>query len=301
MPRIALLALCFASVAAHASFELVVVADAGTGSIHRFDGLTGTYFGSFGSGLLNNIRSMSINQNQNTAFVLEDNGSTLSTWNYNTGEYVSTRALGTVYSRVAAYTDGSYALVSSSKITRFNAAGTPIGSWTPPSGFVWIDSSGNSAYGDFNLLAYNAAAAESRIYNVLNSTDLSGFYWLTGAGTRTCVASGNSLLTGTVDGFTVSTARIGGAITYQIGLVNKVSGCAPGHGSMTYWTGLNPANANQGIVARMDGISAANRGSFGTGILKNPIGMGVVVAPEPTSTLALAAGIGLLVTRRRRR
>jgi hypothetical protein len=44
------LALALGSSGAFASFELVMVGDSATKSIHRFDGSTGAYLGSFGSG-----------------------------------------------------------------------------------------------------------------------------------------------------------------------------------------------------------------------------------------------------------
>jgi hypothetical protein len=52
----------------------------------------------------------------------------------------------------------------------------------------------------------------------------------------------------------------------------------------------------------VDGISGGgNRGTFGTSILKTPVSITTVVAPEPGTMLALSAGIGLLVRKRRQK
>ena len=63
MKKLALLTLLACGVGAHASFELMLVANGANGAIQRYDGETGTYFGSIGYG--NGLKSISLNRSKN--------------------------------------------------------------------------------------------------------------------------------------------------------------------------------------------------------------------------------------------
>lgn len=58
-------------------------------SIHRFDGVTGAYFGSFGQGMLNLPESFAIDRTTGRAFVYEASIGLTRVFNYNTGAHLA--------------------------------------------------------------------------------------------------------------------------------------------------------------------------------------------------------------------
>lgn len=87
MKRLLVLTFSAVAIGASASFELVMVLDRGDGSnptrIHRIDGATGTYLGSFGTGMTSSPSNLAADPTTGTAFV--SSGSIQTNFNYNTG------------------------------------------------------------------------------------------------------------------------------------------------------------------------------------------------------------------------
>ena len=80
---------------ANASFEIVLAVDFIGGKIDRFDGISGTSFGSFGAGSLGNSATtcMDIDRKTGLAYI-GANLTTVQVWNYNTGEFNSSFFVG---------------------------------------------------------------------------------------------------------------------------------------------------------------------------------------------------------------
>lgn len=305
----------------YASFELVMVADRGTKSVHRFDGTTGAYLGAFGGGYLQNPVSMTLDRAGNRVFVadaLSGDGSAptnVRVWefDYNTGEYknnFTARNAGGdfVYQNPQiSYFSGSVAVGFDTRFAdtfntstgvfagtaTFQTASNPhglaydsIGQLWAPEGGTYIQRYLSGGVTRFTLSSTFAASS------VVRQTAISGDR-LIGVGalswSRLSLSALNSSTTNPLTTYTESSG------------VSSTSGCGFGHGDIVYTTGSGTLAGGTGFVNRYLYSSGTRLQSFGGGVLSEPRAMAVVVAPEPGSLAALALGGAALLRRRRRR
>jgi len=290
--RIALSALLVLALqSAHASFDLCLVSDSGTDSVHRIDPITGAYLGSFGGGFLVDPKGVAIDQSINTAYVID--GSRLSLWNYNTGEFKTSFNIGEVGTSLTRASDGTLLVASAFGLHRYSTTG--VLSLTYGSGVV-----------DAGILG-----PDGQIYVASGTNTLNRYKLTTGAliGTQSWQADRFAYLNGdqvlNAYGATfleVDTLNNGATASTSPGtsLLTSATGVAAGHGGMAFMVGTT-ATANVGGLVRED----MNTGTFGTLIgtayLQNPTGLANVVAPEPGTLAGIATALGMLTLRRRRK
>lgn len=286
-----------------ASFELILAMDRGTGSngkVHRYDGDSGTYLGSFASGWVGASSVMAVNQSANELAV--GTGGFIRIFNYNTGELKRTLFTGNTLTTLT-YAGGnnfSYTLGTVSGIFTINsiaggastiATGT-FGAFVKHlvvngSDIRYTDSSTNQVFrstnGGTTFTSYGIPAvaltgglaqgiASGNNYNDIyyTSTSVGGIYYDYGSGAGSLTFAGFSGTTG-------------------VGLA---------HGGSNFILGT--ATAGGARFIKTD--TYLNSGfQFDAPQITTPGHIAVVVAPEPGSWMALGIGAAALLSRRRRR
>ncbi|MBL8048488.1 MAG: hypothetical protein JNJ45_07390 [Chthonomonas sp.] len=101
---IALVSVVSVAALSSASFDLMLLGDnttAGSQRVMRYDPVSRVALGSFGTGFLNaDVTGIATDASTNRAFVLTANGR-VTTFNYNTGDYMSTFTISTLYGNIA--------------------------------------------------------------------------------------------------------------------------------------------------------------------------------------------------------
>ncbi len=295
------LAALAAVASAHASFELLLVADATAKCVHRFDSQTGAYFGAFGVGRMNAVTSMCINQTTNSAYVLE--GNRISSWNYNTGAFQGSYAALAGVTSIGYGGSGRLLEVAPRVTTLVNASnGGSLVVYNQPkttmnfSSAVVLESGvtmfSTSADGSNNSFVQAASPGSTVLGDAISFPAFGGVTGLSSrASTFALVAPASNYAE-----FDFNTATYNGVT--MTGLVGATS-TAIGHDNQYYVAGKNAANTAQGIVLVVDGNGPGiTRGTFGNNVLQNPVAMACVVAPEPSSVLVMVAAVGALAVRR---
>lgn len=297
-----------------------MVGDSATKSIHRFDGSNGAYLGSFGSGFISNLQNLAIDQATNSAYVSDAGTGLTRVFNYNTGvhlfDYVSlgSNGSGQTLTRTPTgfvlgyYTQGWSMLDNSGTQTSF-VQGLQVGGTVPISMASARHQSGIVVGAAFS--GASAAVASLQLLNPNLTTATAKTFDVTDMGTWTdlgqvCI-SGNTgawiATTGVLRTFSVNSAGttiLMSASSYVPSgfTAGTTRGVGMGHGRTVYVSGRNAANTS-GIISRGVLGSSTSLGTFGAGILQQPMMMQVVVAPEPGTLVALS--FGALLLRRRKK
>lgn len=286
-----------------ASFEMVLVLDRGSRKVHRFDGVTGAYFGSFGA-FSSNVKSIALERSTNRAYVWDasSGNGVLTTWNYNTGEMVGfvdgwnpvcqwfgpdldpTRYLIAVNNSVERRTwpqtySGAISLNVGSTMNLEGYAG----------GLVAFGSTGMQ----YVSSAFVAGASIALTGNLGFGTVSSGDFGTCGIAPRLTTNGGYYV---PLAGGSFSFTR-----TWAASSLTNVVAVGAAHSGF-YALGKNASNAAQGRVTKLGlgNSTAFEFNSFGESYLTDPVGIAVVVAPEPASFVAFGAGMAALIARRRR-
>ncbi|MCE9559204.1 MAG: PEP-CTERM sorting domain-containing protein [Armatimonadetes bacterium] len=302
--RILAISLTLLAASAHASFELLLVADNGsntfaTRAVHRFDPVSGAYLGKFG-GFSGTIKSTYLDQSNNRFYVTTNLET--SAWNYNTGDLIDTYTYATSATsavrpsgdRVAyfdVFTDiqifsfpdivGGTALTPGVAGAQFRS-----GMWTSNTSLVAFDAA-QSRMVNFTT---NAGATSATLGVVTASAGAAA-----GSG-QMCANAGTSQL--------IMAGGLGGNFRTYIpgdtglgtvfGVGGDVLSAASAH------TGFF-LGSNQGATGRIDYYSKNRQlvRQFGSGIVLNPVSMQTVLAPEPGSMVVLGLGLVALLKRRK--
>lgn len=305
MRTLALLVVLAVGANSFASYELMMVFDRAAGKIRRFDPNTGLNLGSFGQGLDGTNYNLLLDQSSGEVVVANNYGSYAQVYNYNTGSYVSDRNFFYGTSRASAnsgfvataHSDPNYVITS-----------TVGGAYQ---GFKFL--SGAS----FSMMA---ATSNSRVYAVdSNAGKLT--YWTSASavptGNITIPSFGNYFFVGAMAlsstrlAFSSSTASVSSPTLWfgdldtngvptlrSFNLSSRytiATQCVFGHNDDVY-VATRKADG-LGYVARYNYVTGAWRGEFAAGT-SDIAGLAMVVAPEPTSMLALAGGLAWLMRRR---
>ncbi len=305
MKKLIFACLVAAACSAHSSFELVLVADNETNSVHRFDGVTGAYFGSFGAGdgYAFGLIGLAVNQNTGRCYTGNYNDGVVREYDYSTGlllREVSLSGLGSTWN-ISLGNNGDLLIGTSSGGYRYNSnfvfqnkyASNDTASLTlGPDGNVYsFDRASNVA----RRFSYAGGAQGTTTfgsvgspYSLWQSVTLNGTGWVTGN-------SGADLRQFSLTG---PPTDLG---SKPLGSIQACNGIAVGHGSTLFASGKATDGSGSGILNVYSVVtgSPAYRRSYGKGILKTPYAVASVVAPEPAGLLALTVGVGLLARRRR--
>lgn len=305
--------------AASASFELVLALDATTKSIHRFDGDTGAYLGAFGANKLVAPRNMVISQATGRAYVLD--GNYIKKFNYNTGEYVGLFAAPVLVGadvKMGHANDGSLLIPNGGNLVRkVNDSGLVLQTLVASNSGFKYSAAAQLPSGIFVGIEGDATALGSKFmdywysngsYNtganmglMTNTTNIAVGQWQENTTTglvssfATRNSSGFSVFGATTLGL-IGSSEAGSSISAATG-IRSVAAAHAG-----YWTcGLLSSDTTKGVIELQMGYGAGISGPIGTSVLKNPVALDVVLAPEPSSVLALAGGLALALRRRIKR
>ncbi|MBN8689528.1 MAG: PEP-CTERM sorting domain-containing protein [Armatimonadetes bacterium] len=292
---------------AFASFDLVFVADTGTDSIHRFDGDTGVYLGSFGAGFLIDPMSMAIDQANNRITVTAGNGVfQMNLWNGNllnmtsTGNahhamYVAENKMMWSYSTSQNFFAGMYLGFDGAYIGQNMPATSLYGGIGMYGNFLLAVDATNGRLRTYNYGGFGGNATLNKSYNMF-STGITGQLSVNSNG-QIIVADGvnNRLHTASVawaDGTTMGFNPITELVS--------VSGAAFAHNGFYYASGRNAANTS-GLLVRRNSGYPGTFGTYGSGILQQPRDVAVIAAPEPAQFAAIGLGIlGILFKKRKK-
>lgn len=291
---------------AMASFDMAMVTDSGTNSVHRIDPINNVYLGSFGGGILTDPRGIVVNQNLGTAYVL-DSFHRISVWNYNTGAFISSFNCGVIGAKfLTGNSDGTLNVTGNTYAQRFTTSGSGLttyarnGSYGTQQGirlndgrFYMSTRTGDNAnleYFDYSTGAYLGSAGwtADRLMPIPN---------IDGANTFNAYVFAESVFL-EHDYMQDGPNYLAGVFT---SLVDTVAGVAPGHGGMAFIVGRDKVAPTRGGIVRCDMNSLTVGPTLvGTGQIVTPTGLATVVAPEPGTMLALGSGLALLLRRRKR-
>ena len=295
--------------ASFASFEMLAVLDRTDRVIHRYDSETGVYLGNFGGGYIQTPIGMVLDQASNSVYVLQDktSGDSLdyvTRLDYNTGAFLGVVSLQNANCRGFGMTnDGRFiSNTSQAEVNRFSTAGSTNGFVSNFSFGVTTGNDGMDVDDSGRLWAMNRNGVIYGWEDPFSVTGATPTYSL-GAPTPSnfrgqLTTRGDLLLAVNRTSFTFATlAPTGGLLApSNLGFSLTYSGAAIGHNGMMYVSGYS--GTSLGSVQRWDRFGNFN-GSFGSDQLNDPMAMGVVIAPEPGTMLALGVGAAALLRRRR--
>lgn len=285
--------------AACASFELVLALD-NTGRVHRFDGITGAYFGSFGNGSMTGPLGMAIDRSNGRAYV-GDVGNVVQVWNYNTGNFINMFSVGSA-SVSSLWLDNSNNLLigTNSGIRRYTTSGTFLNAFGGVVDYNGVSQGPDGAY-------YAVDNSSDRLARFSSSFVFTGSVPLPGAppaqqwqiqwaGNQGYVADAEKVVMFTAG----ATAPVLGS-SYNPGNMDLVFGVGIGHGPRRYASGGNVGGTAPVIHAFSDlgGVFFPQNTITHSGP-SYFVDLQVVAAPEPGSWLAGAVGLSALVLRRRK-
>ncbi|MBL8047072.1 MAG: hypothetical protein JNJ45_00165 [Chthonomonas sp.] len=292
-----------ASGVAHASFELVLALDSSGRVIHRLDGDTNTYLGSFGRTRLVSPVAMALHQSSNRVYVHDTSIQSLMAFDYNTGEQVAEIPVATnSFSTMAIMNNGNilFGDFYSSTIRQYTNTGTLVNTFTAPGGAGGVRAMGQAP--DGNIFAvYNGTNAVTRytsggslVGNVATGvTTISDSRQMVFQGNQVVLSGGN---TGNWVRFNYSAGSWTSATPISTGQTYAY-GAAGGHFSSIYAGGYT---ASVGYINAYARTSGALRSTFTLPGNATIISLACVVAPEPSGLAFIGIATVLLLRRKSR-
>ncbi|MBN8691180.1 MAG: PEP-CTERM sorting domain-containing protein [Armatimonadetes bacterium] len=300
---------------AHASFDMMFVADGVTKSIHRIDPINGVSLGRFGAGFLSNPVSVSLGPN-NEVWVLDQPGSNsrVRKFNGNTGDYLGGFSLY--------YSTGSDSKLRVVGNNVFVTSGNGFGSGylfnyqlngnLNGASYLSLTEAGNQTQGvaviGSTVYCSSIQSAFSRhlFYQTPVSSSWNGGFigysnTVTSSANPGYLTAANGLLVhtaGVTQGF-VFNSSLAFIQSFGISGFTSIKGLAGGHEDLVHVAGMtsNGFGVAKYYSGTNDFISPTVIG--GTGIT-DPRDIAVLIAPEPGTMIALGAGLAALLRKRRR-
>jgi DNA-binding beta-propeller fold protein YncE len=293
---------CLLNSAAQATFELVLAADETNGIVRRYDGDTGASLGSFGKGHFISPEHIAIDAATGIAYVTDKARRSVSKFNYSTGAFldeffIATSGLTTTSMPIRLMNDGNVLVGRDSSLFKLNKdTGTTTG-------FIGLQNSVLGLAVDSTNTSYVFLSGGG--YRKLNSA-FGVLVSAPGTDTATGVGAfvGSELIMpmGPINSIRRMNANVAGypttLSTMFSGLVISPEAVANGHGKRIYFTSLDAPNSQTILRRSTSPVEIASQ------VLTIPSvginGIATVVAPEPGTLLALGAGIGIFVKRKRK-
>jgi hypothetical protein len=319
MRTFALLGLLGASFSiATASFDLMLLNryDASTNfsRIHRYDPVSGAYLGSFASGI--QVTRIAVNPTNSEVYAYDSNNSTIRAYNYNTGAFLRSYFASTGITDMVVSNDGTTILHSTgSTVIRgmdlTTGAYSNLVTGTGTTGFYRLALHRNGTlYAAGDTVSLSQFAPSGSNYVQIQVTTLSG---VSSASAATQMAVqypdvGSSLGYVAIGqgssfgynyfGSTGNLLNIGG--TQPAGQISSMSVMLNSHAGY-YGLGVDLLNSSQVRLNSYDVAGVPIETKILPFQIGNPNAGAIVLAPEPGTMIALAAGIGVLARRRRKK
>lgn len=288
-----------------ASFDLILVSDLSKNCIHRYDGDSGAYLGSFGQNFVNGPRGLALDQANQRVIVESATG--ISTFNYNTGQHISTNPvfangrdlalLGTNYYRGFSITSSSAMgrivnYQTSTFQTVYNAGS--VGTWT----------------------GITASSGTSKPYSVDLDTGRVGRWNVSVTSGLEAVTSNTVIRSGLGSNasFVIGVGDDGAMVSVNASSMAVTTGFVPtgtawtdgidaafGHGTTAWALGTTAGGTIlQSYAQNPSSLLFQGLNRFSASQVTSPQSMVVVVAPEPMSMSGLALGTLALLKRRKK-
>ncbi len=302
---------------AHASYELLLVADRGNGTagssrVHRIDGTTGAYFGSFGGGFLDKAIGVAVDGSTGTAYVSESGGA-IQAFNYSTGLYMG-QIGGPVFGDRYAIKVGDSIFGSGFSMLRtslstgvntfINLPGSESCLWVAPVSSNEVLAMGFKGSTGNVLYKYNTTTNTFKTLSGTFNWGSSGFfvgatrlsnYQDTGPVYVSGLGPNGDIQVHRLDAGATS---ITSATTLSSTYVDNCYGVAPAHAGF-FASGTLTSDTTHGGIAFFDNYGRERLG-FTYSNMYVPRGIATVLAPEPGSIAAIAGGLLLMLGRRRK-
>lgn len=295
---------------AFGSYELMYVTDnsAAKRGVYRFDPISGAYLGSFGRGQLYNPISIAKGAGD-VVYVLDmvysgsSYGSYVRSFVGSTGQYLSSFNLAygtTAQSRISVYGNevyiGSSTTFSSGYGFKYDLTGSYFGYYGPTGTAVngVVKQAGNVYTFGSNLISGFAPSSSAPFGSTASgaATNLQ----LQAMGSNYIVAPCS---TGSVTVYYVNGSTIGGQAYGAVPNLASMAGLAIGHDTLSHGAGLSSTGSFR--ISNYDVRNLVSFDYFDYGsLLTNPTDCTIVVAPEPSTWIASALGLAILVRRRRK-
>lgn len=302
--KLALLALAAVPYAASASFEMMLIADngsgAGQGHIKRFDPENGVYLGEFGRGFMGQITGVALDQANGKIYVAETTSTyaAINEFDYSTGARTRVLFNPVPYKHVGMFIEGGN-----------------LYSFDPDPAAAFLSRFNLNTGAVTNLLTLNLANVRDAAFvngrvRVAGSAGITSFALtslsLTSvdtAGDFSAVSAGRwQSTTGTVNG-TLAARTTGSTINYgseaAITAIGTKIAIAQSHDAVYTLYSASPGVFNVARNANWYPYPSYASNVVANGYLVNPVDMAIVVAPEPGSMLALGAGVLALLRKRK--
>lgn len=286
--------------ASQASYDLIFVADRGNDMIHRFDGGSRAYLGSIGGGgMLLNPAGVYADNSNGRLIVTAENG----TFQYDLWSGTLLNAVGIYQGGHLTKAHGAYNFGLSFAVNYLGAVKPNEDGWyggptlpmstiytaTAASGSKLATLHGGTSWREYSYPSLFAATTLSRSVTVAGTA--SGQIALSSTNYVHLAASGT-----TNQVYTIS-ATANASSWFNASALNIAKGVAFGHGDTFYVSGTTTGGS--GLVQVMHANTGYALGTFGAGILSDPVSISTIIAPEPSSMVAFMAA-GLLMLRRRK-
>ncbi|MBL8048475.1 MAG: PEP-CTERM sorting domain-containing protein [Chthonomonas sp.] len=326
MRSLVVLSLAACAASALASFDMMLLANGIDNRIHRYDPANNVALGSFP--VNGSITDIAVNQSANTVYTLLPSGSStgIAKYNYNTGAYLGATLLAGSYgnARKVQYTSNGELLVSYERdVVRYNAdTGAQIGvplfysdrrfifhggsAYLSNGNFVLAGESDGTAWNNDYLMTFTPTGTQTG--SVMSSLHQSVHSYADIVSNQNSSAlmvteqSGGSSVTFTrynVNGSAIAATNISLSIG---GTSITALGSEWGHNNLAYCLFYNPGTqvtTCYQLDTTLNLIGSGTTISALSGSANAYRGSAMILAPEPSSMLAVLAGLGLLARRRR--
>lgn len=319
MRTFALLGLLGASFSiATASFDLMLLNryDPSTNfsRIHRYDPVSGAYLGSFASGI--QVTRIAVNPTNSEVYAYDNNNASIRAYNYNTGAFLRSYFAPTTVTDMVVSPDGTRILhtTGSTAIRSLDLStgtATTIGTGTGTTGFYRLAlnrdgtlyaAGDTAALSQFDPSGSNYVQSQVATLNGVSSasagTQMAIQYPSVGTSLGYVVIGQGSSFGYNYFGATGNLLNFGG--TQSAGQISSMSVMLNSHAGY-YGLGVDSLNGSQMRLNSYDLVGVPIETKILPSQIGNPNAGAIVLAPEPATMIALAAGIGVLARRRRKK